>query len=196
MPPPTKGSAFRTQKDFAAWLKKNHATKTELWMRLFKVHARAKGIGYREALDESLCWGWIDGVRYALDDDSFTQRYSPRKTRSYWSAVNIKRYKELLADGRVAPAGAAAFAKWDGKKAPYSSENRATVLAPEFVKLFRANKKAWKFWETTLAPSYKRITTHYIMSAKRPETRLARAKYAVARCAKGLRIGLLVPKPK
>src|SRR5213075_3048875 len=102
---PTKGTAFHTQADFRAWLAKNHATKTELWMRLFKVHAKTKGIGYREALDESLCWGWIDGVRYSLDADSFTQRYTPRKAKSIWSTVNVKRYKELLARGQVAPPG-------------------------------------------------------------------------------------------
>jgi uncharacterized protein YdeI (YjbR/CyaY-like superfamily) len=126
---PTKGFAFRTQADFATWLKKNHATKTELWMRLFKVHAKHRGIGYREALDESLCWGWIDGVRYSLDDDSFTQRFTPRQKKSIWSAVNIKRYKELLAAKLVMPTGAAAFARWGGKKAPYSFESRPRRLS-------------------------------------------------------------------
>jgi uncharacterized protein YdeI (YjbR/CyaY-like superfamily) len=188
--------SFRTLKDFEAWLAKNHATKSELMMRLFKVHAAHRGIGYREALDASLCWGWIDGVRRALDADSFTQRFTPRKAKSFWSTVNVKRYKELLSEGRVAASGVAAFQRWDGNKPPYSAENRGTVLSPEFVKAFRANKKAWDFWENTLAPSYKRITTHYIMSAKKPETRLTRLNYAIARCAKGLKIGLLEPKPK
>src|SRR5882672_6843432 len=109
---PTKGSTFRTQAAFAAWLKGNHATKTELWMRLFKVHAKSKGIGYREALDESLCWGWIDGVRYSLDADSFTQRFTPRQSKSIWSAVNLKRIKELIATKKVMPSGLEAFKRW------------------------------------------------------------------------------------
>src|SRR4051812_24346336 len=105
MPP----RSFKTQASFRQWLEKNHAKVNELELRLFKVHARQRGIGYREALDEALCFGWIDGVRRSLDDDSFTQRYTPRKAKSNWSAVNIKRVRELEADGRMHPAGRAAF---------------------------------------------------------------------------------------
>ena len=188
--------SFKTQADFAAWLKKNHATKSELMMRLFKVHARARGIGYREALDESLCWGWIDGVRRALDADSFTQRFTPRKKKSYWSTVNIKRFKELQAEGRVRPPGLEAFKRWDGKKPPYSAEQPAHTLSPEAERRFRANKKAWEFWDTKLAPGYKKITTYWIMSAKKPETHVSRLAHAIERAAKGLKIGVLDPKTK
>jgi uncharacterized protein YdeI (YjbR/CyaY-like superfamily) len=94
-----KPRAFATPADFRAWLEKRHATETELLMRLYKAHARAKGIGYREALDEALCFGWIDGVRRALDEDSFVQRFSPRKKKSVWSAVNIRRVTELEREG-------------------------------------------------------------------------------------------------
>ena len=117
--------AFRTQADFRKWLQRHHASEKELMMRLFKVHARHRGIGYREALDEALCWGWIDGVRRAHDEDSFVQRFTPRKARSNWSTVNVKRYRELAASGQVAPPGQAAFDAWDGKPAPYSAPNRS-----------------------------------------------------------------------
>ena len=113
--------AFKTQAAFADWLAKNHGTKIELWMRLYKVHARTKGIGYREALDESLCWGWIDGVRYSLNDDSFRQRFTPRQQKSIWSAVNLKRIKELIAEKKVMPPGLEALKRWGGKKAPSPS---------------------------------------------------------------------------
>jgi uncharacterized protein YdeI (YjbR/CyaY-like superfamily) len=110
--------AFRTSEAFRSWLEENHAVETELWIRLYKVHARAKGIGYREALDESLCFGWIDGVRRSLDADSFAQRFTPRKPKSNWSATNLKRVKELEAEGRMHPAGRAALARYAGKAAP------------------------------------------------------------------------------
>jgi uncharacterized protein YdeI (YjbR/CyaY-like superfamily) len=182
--------SFKTQSAFAAWLKKNHATETELVMRLFRVHARSKGIGYREALDESLCWGWIDGVRRALDADSFTQRFTPRKQKSFWSTVNIKRFKELQSEGKVRPPGLEAFKRWDGRKAPYSFERGLQQLSPDIEKKLRGNKKAWAYWET-LAPGYKKITTHYIMSAVKPETRAKRLAHVIERAAKGLKIGLL-----
>src|SRR5688572_2233581 len=115
--------SFRTQKDFRDWLEKHHDSEKELMMRLFKVHARARGIGYREALDEALCYGWIDGVRRSLDEDSFTQRFTPRKKKSNWSAVNIKRVKELRKEGRMCEPGLAAFNARDATAvAPYSFE--------------------------------------------------------------------------
>src|SRR5688572_10006189 len=115
--------AFKTQADFRNWLEKNHASEKELVMRLFKVHARDRGIGYREALDEALCYGWIDGVRRALDEDSITQRFTPRQKKSNWSAVNIKRVKELQKEGRMCAPVLAAFNARDATAvSPYSFE--------------------------------------------------------------------------
>src|SRR5262245_11364846 len=94
--------AFSSAKEFRAWLETNHATVKELVIRLYKTEARARGLTYREALDEALCFGWIDGVRRRNDEQTFVQRFSPRRAKSYWSAVNLKRYRELLAEGRVA----------------------------------------------------------------------------------------------
>ena len=171
MPGPEKPRAFKTQKDFRAWLSKNHAKEKELILRLYKVHAKAKGIGYREALDEALCWGWIDGVVRRLDEDSFQQRYTPRKTKSNWSAVNIKRMKTLIAKGKVAKAGLDAFARRGRTKpAPYSYENRGLKLSPAFVKRFKAEPTAWRFFEA-LPPGYRNLMIFRVMDAKREETR-------------------------
>ena len=180
--------AFRTQADFRKWLQRHHGSEKELMMRLFKVHARHRGIGYREALDEALCWGWIDGVRRAHDEDSFLQRFTPRKARSNWSTVNVKRYRELEAAGQVAPPGKAAFDAWDGKPAPYSFINAPMTLAPDFLRQLRAHKKAWAFWEA-LPPGYRRLTTYRVMSPKREETRAKRFADLLRNAKRGVRPG-------
>ncbi len=163
--------AFKTQKDFRKWLAENHASRTELVVRLYKVHAKHKGIGYREALDEALCWGWIDGVVRRLDEDSFQQRYTPRRAKSNWSAVNIKRMKTLIAEGKVAKPGLAAFARrGKTKAAPYSYENRGLKLEPAFVKRFKADTKAWTFFEA-LPAGYRNLMVFRVMDAQRAETR-------------------------
>lgn len=183
--------SFRTPAGFRKWLEKNHASERELIVRLFKVHARHRGVGYKEALDEALCFGWIDGVRKSLDSDSFTQRFTPRKTKSNWSAVNIKRAKELQAEGRMRPPGAAAFAARDATAvAPYSFEARAMSLDPAFEKRFRANRPAWKFFQSQ-APYYRRVTTFWVMSAKRDDTRARRFAELLRRSSQGRRVGLL-----
>jgi uncharacterized protein YdeI (YjbR/CyaY-like superfamily) len=105
--------SFKSQIDFSLWLEKNYSTEKELIMRLYKVHANHMGLGYKEALDESLCWGWIDGVRKALDNDSYTQRFTPRRNKSKWSEVNIKRFQELKKEGRVQNSGLEAFKRWE-----------------------------------------------------------------------------------
>ena len=184
--------AFRTQADFRRWLERHHGSEKELMMRLFKVHARHRGIGYREALDEALCWGWIDGVKRAHDEDSFLQRFTPRRKKSSWSVVNVKRYRELDAAGLVAPPGRAAFHAWDGKPAPYSFISAPMALAPEFTKRLRAHKKAWALWES-LPPGYKRLMVYRIMSAKREETRQARFAALFDHARRGLRVPLLKP---
>jgi uncharacterized protein YdeI (YjbR/CyaY-like superfamily) len=184
--------AFRTRHAFRAWLAKNHATEKELIVRCFKVHASVRGIGYREALDEALCYGWIDGIRRALDKDSFTHRFSPRKTKSKWSNVNIKRFKELRKEGRIAPPGLAAFEIRDRYAGLYSFESKPLELDPAFVKRLRANKKAWTVFESQ-PPGRKRLIVYWIMSAKKPETRQKRFEHMLDRAAQGKSIGVLEP---
>lgn len=177
--------SFRTQQHFRLWLEKNHASEVELVLRCFKVHAKHRGIGYREGLDEALCFGWIDGVRRGLDADSFTVRFTPRKPRSNWSSVNIKRASELEAEGRMHAAGLKAFRARDAsKKAPYSFEHRPRSFDADLEQRFRANEKAWAFYQAQ-PPGYRKVTTFWVMEAKRPETRLRRLdqlmKFSAAR---------------
>jgi uncharacterized protein YdeI (YjbR/CyaY-like superfamily) len=185
--------SFRTQKDFRDWLEKNHATEKELILRCFKVHAKHRGIGYKEALDEALCFGWIDGVRRSLDNDTFTQRFTPRKPKSNWSRVNIKRVQELEAEGRMRPPGLAAFgARDENKPAPYSFEAKQMTLDAAFEKKLRANKAAWAFWQSQ-PPWYRRTATFFIMTAKRPETRERRFALLLDNAARGRKIPPLTP---
>lgn len=185
--------AFRTSEEFRAWLEKHHASKTELDLRLFKTRAKHRGMGYREALDQALCFGWIDGVRRSLDDVSFTQRFTPRKKKSNWSRVNIKRATELESEGRMHPAGLAAFRSRDAiAVAPYSFENRSITLDAAAEKEFRANKRAWEFFQAQ-APWYRRTSIFWVMSAKREETRARRLASLIERSAKETRVPPLTP---
>jgi uncharacterized protein YdeI (YjbR/CyaY-like superfamily) len=189
-----KPRAFATPAAFRAWLEKRHATETELLMRLYKTHARSKGIGYREALDEALCFGWIDGVRRALDADSFVQRFSPRKKKSVWSAVNIARVAELEREGRMAAPGLAAFGARQAGPAPYSFESKPAALSPAFLAALKANAKAWKHYEAR-PPGYKRIALFWVMSAKQEATRARRFQVLLQACARGEPIPLLDRRP-
>ena len=186
MPP----KSFRTQADWRAWLEKNHATEKELELRLFKVHAKDRGIGYREALDEALCFGWIDGVVHRLDDDSFRQRWTPRKAKSKWSHVNIRRFKELRKEGRVHPAGLAAFDEKNVAHAAYSYESPRLELDPAFVKRLKADKKAWEFYKAE-PPGRLKTTVYWVMSAKKPETREKRFTTMLENYARGKKMGVL-----
>ena len=123
--------AFRSAAAFRAWLERHHDSAECLDLRLFKVAAKARGMGYTEALDEALCFGWIDGVRHALDDVSFRQRFSPRRKGSRWSLVNIRHVKRLEAAGRMHAAGLAAFRARDEQDSRrYSFETRPVDLPP------------------------------------------------------------------
>lgn len=183
--------AFRSREHLRTWLERHHAIATELVLRCFKVHAKHRGIGYREGLDEALCFGWIDGVRHSLDNDSFTVRFTPRKEKSNWSAVNIARAKELEAEGRMRTAGLQAFRARDADAvAPYSFENRSVKLDPAFERLFRANRAAWAFYQT-MPPWYRRTTAFWVMSARREATRARRFSMLLERSAKRLSIPAL-----
>ena len=162
---------FRNGAAFRAWLERHHATETELVVKLYKVHAKQKGLTYVDALDEALCFGWIDGVRRGGDDESFNIRFTPRRPKSVWSAVNIRKVAELEAAGRMQESGRAAFRRRSGEKSGiYAYENRQTELSPPYEKKFRANKRAWDFFQSQ-APWYRRTSIYWVMSAKREETR-------------------------
>ncbi|HEX5963018.1 MAG TPA: YdeI/OmpD-associated family protein [Gemmatimonadales bacterium] len=188
-------ATFDSQRKFRAWLEQHHRSTAELLVRCYKTHAKDKGLTYRQALDEALCFGWIDGVRRAVDEESFSTRFTPRKPKSKWSAVNIKRATELQAEGRMHPAGEAAFA---GREAAgsrrYSYETRPTRLDARSLAKLRANKRAWAFFQSQ-APWYRRTSAFWVMEAKRAETRERRLAELIARSAKGEPIKLLDRRP-
>jgi uncharacterized protein YdeI (YjbR/CyaY-like superfamily) len=190
-----KPKSFASRAQLRTWLQRHHASATELNMRLFKVHAGARGVTYREALDEALCFGWIDGVRRALDTDSFTQRFSPRRPASKWSQVNRRRMRELQAAGLVAPPGLATWQAANKQPAGYSFESRPATLPKRYLSQFAANARAYAYFQQE-APWYRRTTSFYVMSAKQEETRQRRLARLIACSEKQERIGLLARKPR
>lgn len=182
---------FKSPAEFRRWLEKNHAGMRELWVGFYTVASGRGGLTYKEALDEALCFGWIDGVRKSLEDESYVQRFTPRTARSCWSAVNTKRVGELKRAGRMHEAGLAAFARRDKAAASrYSFERENAALDPAAEKQFRSNQKAWSYFESE-APWYRRAMLHWITSAKKEETRQRRLQTLIADCAAGRRIAAL-----
>jgi uncharacterized protein YdeI (YjbR/CyaY-like superfamily) len=179
--PGDKPRSFAARAQLRAWLHRNHSSAGELNLRLFKVHAHERGVTYREALDEALCFGWIDGVRRAYDADSFTQRFSPRRRGSKWSLVNRRRMRELQAAGLVAPPGLAAWRAASRKATGYSFESKPAALSRRYVSRLAANSKAHLYYQQQ-APWYRRVTTHWVMSAKQEETRQRRLERLIACC--------------
>ena len=181
----SKLTAFKTQAQFRAWLAKNHKTSSELLLQIFRVHAADRGVTYAQALDEALCYGWIDGVRRSVDADSFSIRFTPRKPRSIWSGINVGHVERLKKTGRMTTAGMAAFEARDEKRtAVYAFENRPKELAPEMAKKFKANKGAWAFFEKQ-APYYRRTVSYWVMTAKQDATRARRLDALIECCARG-----------
>jgi uncharacterized protein YdeI (YjbR/CyaY-like superfamily) len=179
---------FRTPAAFRAWLERNYATATGLELRLWKAHAAHRGITYKQALDEALCFGWIDGVVHRLDEDSFRQRYTPRQPRSTWSRRNVEHVERLKKEGRMAPAGLAAYEARDAQRTGVSSsEQDRPELTTAYVKAIRANKAAWAFFKGQ-APGFRRLMARWIMSAKREETRAKRLGILIDSSARGRKI--------
>jgi len=175
-----KPTAFKTAASFRAWLSRHHARRMELLVRCFKVEAAERGITYAQALDEALCFGWIDGVRRSLDASSFSVRFTPRKAKSYWSAVNIRKAESLIAAGRMAPPGQAAFDARVKAPAPkYSFESKPENFAPAYLKRIRASPKASAFFDSR-PPGYIRTHAFWVMSPVNEATRLGRLETLIA----------------
>jgi uncharacterized protein YdeI (YjbR/CyaY-like superfamily) len=175
-PEQVKARHFRSAAAFRTWLSRHHGHTKELWILFHKKSSGNGGMGYVEAVEEALCWGWIDGVLRSAGDESFVQRFTPRRPGSTWSAVNIKRVAALTTAGRMAPPGIAAFEGRDRRKdASYLFERGAAAFLPEQERAFRKDRRAWSFWEQQ-PPGYRRLATHYVTSAKREETRARRLK--------------------
>lgn len=175
-----KPKFFPTQSDFRRWLEENHERETELVVGFYKVDSGKRSMTWSEAVDQALCFGWIDGVRRKIDEESYSNRFTPRRPNSNWSAVNIKKVAELTAKDLMRPAGIAAFAKRkEEKSAIYAYENERKEFSGEFEKRFRANEKAWAFFEKQ-ANWYKKLMTGWVMTAKREETREKRLEKLIA----------------
>jgi uncharacterized protein YdeI (YjbR/CyaY-like superfamily) len=186
---------FASKAAFRKWLDANHDRADELLVGLRKVGARKVGLTYKQALDEALCFGWIDGVRRTIDDESYSIRFTPRRARSIWSQVNIRRMNELIAAGVVKPEGLRAFEGRDETRTKlYSYENRTRGLDVEYEQQFRANANAWKYFEAQ-PPWYRRTSSWWVMSAKKEETRSRRFATLIDVSAKGEWIAVL-KRPK
>lgn len=183
---------FPTPSKFRAWLKKYHASQQELWVGFYKKCSGKPSIAWPESVDEALCFGWIDGLRKSIDEVSYMIRFTPRKPRSTWSAINIKRAQELHAAERMSAAGLEAFAKRsDDRSAIYSYEQRKSAkLEAADEKKFRANQAAWSFFQSQ-PPSYRRVATYWVTSAKKEETRTRRLGILIDCSARGEAIGPL-----
>jgi uncharacterized protein YdeI (YjbR/CyaY-like superfamily) len=173
---------FRSSATFGAWLDRNHDTAKELWVRLAKTSANAAGLTYKEAVDEALRIGWIDGLRKSFDAEHFMVRFTPRKPGSRWSGVNIRRARVLHEAGKMKPAGLAAFDR--RRKSSYSFESREGRLDAASERALRANPSAWKFLSAQ-PPSYRKVTAFWVMSAKKPETRARRVEQLIASSERG-----------
>ena len=186
---------FRSADGFRKWLARNHARSAEIWVGFFKSSSGRKGLTYAQAVDQALCFGWIDGVRRRVDDVSYAQRFSPRKPRSNWSQVNVKRVEDLASLGLMAPPGVKAFEARDTSRRRYSYEARPERLPGKYEKVFRAEAAAWEFFQGQ-APWYRRVATWWVISAVKEETRLRRLRGLIDNSGARRRIGLVTSKPK
>jgi uncharacterized protein YdeI (YjbR/CyaY-like superfamily) len=187
-----KPTFFATPAKLRAWLEAHHETEKELLVGFYKTGSGKKSITWPESVDEALCVGWIDAVRRRIDDEAYSIRFTPRKRTSIWSAVNVARVAALTKLDRMLPAGLAAFAARSEKRtAVYAFERKeAAQLSPEQEKKLRASKKAAAFFDAQ-APWYRRTATHWVISAKREETREKRLATLTADSAAGRRLGHL-----
>lgn len=179
---------FKTPATFRKWLAANHAKSSELWVGFYKKNSGRPSITWRESVDEALCFGWIDGIRKNIDKKSYTIRFTPRKPRSIWSAVNNRNVERLIREKRMQPAGLKAFAvRKENRSGIYSYEQRSPDLVEPYLGKLKRNKAAWKFFQAQ-PPSYRKIMNWWVVSAKREETRLKRLNQLMAESAQGRRL--------
>jgi uncharacterized protein YdeI (YjbR/CyaY-like superfamily) len=179
---------FDSAADWRSWLAAHHADEAECLVGFVKVGTGVATMSWSESVDQALCFGWIDGVRRGIDDRSYSIRFTPRKRGSTWSAVNCAKVEALRSAGLMTAAGEAAFGgRTEGRTAIYSYERAAASLSDEHEARFRAAPEAWKFWSEQAA-WYRRTATHWVVGAKRPETRDRRFAELLAGSAEGRRV--------
>lgn len=195
MPTPTNIKFFKTSSDLRVWFVKNHQRAKELWVGYYKTGSGKQSITWSESVDQALCFGWIDGVRKSLDEERYTIRFTPRNPKSFWSKINIKKVAELKKLGLMTPAGLKIFDQKDGKKSgQYSFEQREKPKLPAaYIKRFKMNNKAWKFF-TSKPPGYQRVATWWVISAKQEQTQQKRLAQLIHDCEQHRTIPLLTRK--
>jgi uncharacterized protein YdeI (YjbR/CyaY-like superfamily) len=155
---------------------------------MYKKHTGKRAMSWSEAVDQALCFGWIDGRANSIDEDSYMQRFTPRRPGSNWSKINVEKVARLTEAGLMRPAGLAAFeGRRDDRTGVYSFERENAALPPGYEERLRANAAAWEYWEAR-PPGYRRTAAHWAMSAKREETRERRLNQLIEDCAAGLDI--------
>ena len=163
---------FSNQEEFSDWLEE-HPDASELWVGYFKKSTGRASLTWSSSVDVALCFGWIDGIRKSIDEQSYKIRFTPRKIKSVWSAVNVNKVKTLIPLGKMRPAGMHVYNKRTDEQG-YSSEDRKVLLASEYEVQLRANQPAWQFF-INLAPSYKRDSIWWVMSAKKRRNTIKKA---------------------
>ena len=187
---------FKSPSAFRKWLAANHSTAKELWVGFYKKSSGKPSITWPESVDEALCFGWIDGLRKSIDEDSYMIRFSPRNPGSIWSAVNMGNAERLIKENRMQPAGLKAYeARKENRSGIYAYEQRSPELIEPYLGKLKRNKKAWEFFQAQ-PPSYRKTMNWWIVSAKKEETRLKRLEQLIEDSAAGRRIGLLTPSKK
>jgi uncharacterized protein YdeI (YjbR/CyaY-like superfamily) len=183
---------FKTQAAFRTWLQRHHTERRTLHVGFRKCHTGQASITWPEAVDEALCFGWIDGVRHRIDDESYAIRFTPRRPGSIWSTVNLRRVRALIRAKCVSPHGLEVYEQRNRKKTGlYAYEQlKEARFTPRYAKQFRANRRAWT-WFQAQAPWYRRTVTHWVERAKQEETRLRRLATLINCSAAGRPVGPL-----
>jgi len=195
MPTPTNILYFKTSAELRQWFEKNHDHVQEQWIGYYKKNSGKPSITWQESVDQALCFGWIDGIRKSVDEGRYTIRFTPRKPTSNWSAINIKRVAELKKLGLMKKEGLALFENRDKRKSNlYSFEQRRNpAFSTTLLKMFKANKSAWKYF-LSKPPSYQRMATWWVISAKQKETKLRRLQQLISDSEKRRTIPVLTRK--
>jgi uncharacterized protein YdeI (YjbR/CyaY-like superfamily) len=181
---------FATAADFRHWLSANHESAPDLLVGFWKKSTGRPSIDWPEARDQALCFGWIDGIRKSLGEESYTIRFTPRRRGSIWSRVNVARFEALSADGLMNAAGTRAYEENKGRTGVYAYENEQRDLSKTETAAFRKNKAAWADFEKR-PPSYRKVVLHWINSAKKPETRARRLAILIEDSAAGRKVGMV-----
>jgi uncharacterized protein YdeI (YjbR/CyaY-like superfamily) len=181
---------FESEAAFRRWLAVHHESAPELLVGFWKKATGRPSIDWPQARDAALCFGWIDGIRRSLGDESYTIRFTPRRKGSIWSKVNVARYDALSAAGQMMPAGVAAYEENKGRSGVYAYENALKALTDAETAAFRKRKAAWADWESR-PPGYRKTVLHWVTSAKKPETRVRRLATLIEDSAAGRKVGVV-----